>query len=117
MRQSSYTDEEGRRRAVWLPDGAPDSDAQMGLPLGPPDLGLLGLPPEVEIRLHNQLFDRGLLRAKDVLRRRQEVFAALQAAFRVETERIVVLYLESEAANADNQKDDSPPVGRRRTGG
>ena len=117
MRQSSYTDGEGRRRAVWLPDGVPESDASMGLPLGPPDLRSLGLPIEAETRLHNQLFDRGLLRARDVLKRRQEVFAALQAAFRVDTERIVTLYLESEAANADNQKDDSPPVGRRRTGG
>ena len=99
-----------------MPDGLPDSDANMGLPIGPPDLAPLGFPEEVEVRLHNQLFARRLLTAPDVLRHRKEVFAALQAAFRVDTDRIVALYLESEAAKADNQNDEPPP-GRRRTGG
>lgn len=95
MRIASYTDDEGRRWAVQLPDGVPDSDAKLGLPLGPPPLASLGLPKETEIRLHNQLFDRRIFTAKDAKRRRQDVFAALQNAFSVDAGRVIDLYLES----------------------
>ncbi len=93
MKEAKYTDAAGRQWAVLLPDGMPDGDATLGIPLGPPSMGPLGLPEEVEVRLHNQLFARRLFSAKDVRARRIEVFAALQAAFAIDMQRIVALYL------------------------
>jgi len=96
MKQASYVDEEGRYHAVMLPNGTGEEDAAKGLPLGPPSLEALGLPEEVEIRLHNQLFSRRIFTAKDVRKRRVDVFGALQSAFKVDTERIVQIYLAQE---------------------
>ncbi len=96
MRRAFYTDEDGRHWAVELPDGSPDSDAPMGLPLGPPSLTLLGLPKEVEIRLHNALFDRQLFTREDIRLKRQAVFGAVQAAFKVDTEKVVQAYNRTE---------------------
>lgn len=94
MREATYTDSCGRKWLVLLPDGAPDSDARMGVPVGPPPLEALGLPEEIEVRLHNQLFDRGLIRRRDLRRRMQDVVGALQAALRVSANRIAALYAE-----------------------
>jgi hypothetical protein len=97
VRQSSYTDEEGRHWSVSLPDGVPETDAALGIPLGPISLEPLGLPLEVEVRLHNQLFARRIFTVSDVKARRVDIFGALQAAFRVDTERIAQLYLAQES--------------------
>ncbi len=93
---TSYIDEEGRHHAVMLPDDVPDAEAAKGVPLGPPILSSLGLTKEQELRLHNQLFSRGLYGAKDVRARRVDVTAALMSALKVDTERIVQLYLAQE---------------------
>jgi len=77
---------------VLLPEGAPDSDASMGVPIGPPSLAPLGLPVEIEVLLHNQLFDRGLIRERDLRRRMPDLAAALMAALRVNVHRIAGLY-------------------------
>lgn len=95
MRQATYVDDDGRKWVVQLPDGVPDEDARMGLPIGPPPLTKLGLPKETEIRLHNQLYDRGVITPADAKRQRQDIFGALQAAFNVDSTMIVNLYLES----------------------
>ena len=99
MKQSSYVDEEGRLYAVLLPNGTGEENAAKGLPLGPPSLEVLGLPEEVEIRLHNELFSRQIFTTKDVRKRRIDVFGALQAAFKVDTERIVQIYLAQEVTS------------------
>ena len=111
MRQSSYTDSDGRKWAVWLPEGVPDRDASLGLPLGPPPLDL-DLPEGLAIKLHNELFARGLFTYGDVKRRPQEVVEAVRAVIRVTRERVMAAYLntevESSTANADNQKGVQP---------
>ena len=91
MVRSSYQDDEGRWWAVLVPPGH-EGEASMGIPIGPPDLESLGLPEAVEVRLHNQLFNRGLLTARDLKGRGQEVFAALQAAYRVDQASVTALY-------------------------
>lgn len=91
-RRASYTDESGRQWAVMLPDDKPDSDASMGIPVGPPSLEPLGLPEEIEVRLHNQLFDRGLLTQRDVKTRHSHVLGALMAALKVDIGRVCSLY-------------------------
>ncbi len=91
-RQVSYTDEAGRRWAVKLPDDKPDTDAKMGFPVGPPSLESLGLPEEIEVRLHNALHDRGLLTPRDAKVRRSHMLGALQSALKVDIVRITALY-------------------------
>ena len=91
-RESQFKDAEGRWWVVTLPDGAPDADAPMGFLVGPPSLEPLGLPLELEIRLHNELYARHLLTAGDVKRRRMDVIGALQSALKVDSQRIVDLY-------------------------
>ena len=117
MRQTSYTDEEGRQWAVQLPDGIPDSDATLGIPLGPPSLAPLGLPLDVEVRIHNQLFGRRLFTLRDVKARRMDILGALQAALKVDIVAIAHLYRESAEVPAQpepTKQIDAPKRGQRR---
>lgn len=117
-RRASYTDDIGRRWAVDLPDGTPDSDAKMGIPVGPPSLESLGLPEEIEVRLHNQLFERHLLTERDAKRNLPAVFGALQAALRVDTGRVVAVYAAAAKGGEDvrtrpERPAKAPPRARR----
>lgn len=108
MREANYRDRQGRQFLVLLPDGVADEDSRMGLPVGPPPLGHLDLPLEVEVRLNNQLFARGIFTWADAKARRQDIFAAWQAALATDCDRVVMAYLESETAKADNQNGFAP---------
>lgn len=77
---------------VELPDHAPDSDAHLGILVGPPYLESLNLSDAVRVRLNNELYARGLFTKNDVKSRTSEVFAALQAAFKVDVARLLNLY-------------------------
>lgn len=91
-REIVYTDPYGRRFRVLIPAGAPDSEAEHGMILGPPILEDLGLPIEAEVRLHNQLEARGIIYRRDAERRPGEIVAALQAALKVDAQRVQALY-------------------------
>lgn len=92
MKKVRYTDKDGRHTLVWLPDTAPDADARMGVPIGPPPLGALKLPKAIDVRLHNELFARGLFTREDVTRNRRDVISALMAALKVDAEAIIGCY-------------------------
>jgi hypothetical protein len=92
MKRVSYQDSEGRNWATLLPEDMPDTHASMGLPLGPPSLATLELPLDAEVRLHNQLYARGIFTYDQAKAARQEIFAALQAAFKTDTDAVVQLY-------------------------
>ncbi len=96
MREVDYTDDLGRAWRVRVPDDCPSDRYSEGIPIGPPALTRLGLPDEVETRLHNQLHGRRLFTTKDVLRRPTDVFAALQATFKVDMQRVQSLYVEEQ---------------------
>lgn len=81
---------DGRYYYVLVPDH--ETDPTKGMILGPPDLSSLNLPPDVEETLHTELFVRGIRDKKIAQKKRQEVFAALQAAFAVSAEKIVECY-------------------------
>lgn len=87
----TYEDESGRWWKVLVPEGA-DTPASMGIPVGPPDISELNLPHDVGVRLHNQLFTRGLFTRDDLRGRGREVHAALQAAYRVDAVAVTALY-------------------------
>lgn len=99
MRRVSYTDHEGRLRVSMIPEEALDIEAEVGVPIGPPDLSGLKLPLEIEVRLNNELYHRGILDARDALRNRQEIVYALQAALKVDAERIFGMYLGRNLTN------------------
>lgn len=99
MKIVRHQDPDGRRFAVALPDYEADSAAILGIRLGPPDLEGLGLPKDIEIRLNNQLYDRGLITAKDVKTRLPEVHAALMAALKVDAASVAGLYRSTNGAH------------------
>lgn len=82
------TEIDGRMYVVQVPDD--ELDYSRGLVVGPPDLDVLELPQDITDRLHNELFVRGLITKKRL--QREQVFAALQAALQVSTEKIIALY-------------------------
>lgn len=94
-----YTDTEGRRSLRGLPAGVPASKAAQGVPLGPPSLAELGLPKEIEVRLHNQLFARGLFTEQDARAKPGEIHSAIVAALRLDVQRILAVYQGSGAVN------------------
>lgn len=92
MRDVEQVDSVGRKSKVRIPDDAPDSHAQFGVLIGPPDLSGLELPQELEVKLNNELYNRNLLTLRDVKARPQEVQYALQATLKVDVTRILNLY-------------------------
>lgn len=93
MVKVEYEDIEGRKFLVHVPEGG-ESMAEQGIPIGPPDLSILGMPLEYEIALNNQLFDRKLFTWADVRLRPDEIKAALKAVLKVDVQRIMNLYKE-----------------------
>lgn len=87
-----YETSDGLLYDVLIPDGAPAKNAKYGVRVGPPDLSSLGLHKELERRLNNALYHRGLFTLGDVRRRRQDVIAAWQSVLGTDVQRIVDCY-------------------------
>lgn len=87
-----WTDPDGRQWRTAIPDSAPDHEAKRGVPAGPPSLEPLGLPLDVEVRLHNELVARRIFTYDDARKRRADVANALSSALKADTGRIVDLY-------------------------
>ena len=96
MKDVSYTDDKGRQWMVSIPDDSPNSDANLGIPIGPPSLQGLNLPEHLEILLHNALFIRKIWTSKDIKHRRAEVIDAIKSVYKTDAEKIYVCYLEYE---------------------
>jgi len=97
MKAVDYTNENGRNFRTLLPDEAPDSEAPMGIPVGPPDVvDFLGLPEPLATRLHNILHEKGLWDVKTLRKRDRELFGAWQQALRVDVNRLHQAFIESE---------------------
>ncbi len=86
-----WEDDDGLRWVVRVPADQKDDGAR-GIPVGPPDVSEIGLPADVAARLHNQLHARRLITKQDLRGRMPEVFAALQAAYRVDVVAVTALY-------------------------
>ncbi len=97
--KATYTDEEGRQYVTLVPEGQ-EHMARSGIPVGPPDLTSLGLPIDIEVRLHNALYDRNILTLYDAKQKASEVQAALQGALKVGTHTIISLYQEATNGHA-----------------
>lgn len=92
MRSVKFEDSRGRWSVRELPDDAPEEHASYGIVVGPPDLSPLNLPEEVETRLNNELFHRGIITVADVNGRRRELRTAIEAALRLDVETLHALY-------------------------
>lgn len=93
----TYTDDTGRNWVVLVPKGRPQ-DAPIGVVVGPPDLRLVfdGVPDLILIRLHNELYARGLLTETDLRGRGGELQAAMQRAFRIDVQALLAAYRSTE---------------------
>lgn len=89
-RRVEYKDKNGYKFLVEIPAGAAPEMAKHGVVIGPPDLSELGLPKAVEVRLNNALYDRRLFTRRDL--KRDDLFAALQGAYRVDVTTLDNLY-------------------------
>lgn len=97
LRAIDWQDDLGRNHRTLLPDDAPDEDAPMGIPIGPPDVvGHLGLPEPLATRIHNLLHERGLWSTKEVRANDGALFGVLQSALRVDVHVLFQGYIESE---------------------
>lgn len=89
--ERDYEDADGYWWRVRVPEGS--GDPSMGIPVGPPDLTPLGLPPDLQRTLHNQLWSRRLFTRRDLRGRMPEVLAALQATYKVDAQAVTTLYV------------------------
>lgn len=84
-----------KKYKVIVPDGSLESTWQYGVVIGPPDLAEMHLPASLEVRLHNELFARGLITKKDASKRIQDITGALMAALKTDAQTIQALYEET----------------------
>lgn len=84
-----------KKYSVVVPDGAPENTWKYGIVVGPPDLSELGLPYDIEVRLHNELHNRGLIKLADASRGPQNLQGAIMAALRVDVQRLLQIYEEA----------------------
>src|SRR5881392_3875623 len=98
LKRASWTDTEARKKVVLIPEES--NQAEMGIPVGPPDLSELGLPLELEVRLNNELAARDILTPIEALKGRAEISSAIQSALRVDVDRIIQAYTGPDFKNA-----------------
>lgn len=82
-----------------IPEDVPDSEAAVGIPVGPPPLDGLNLPLEIEVRLHNQLFARKIFTEKDARKNLDGIRSALTSALQSDVSRILAIYQGQGALN------------------
>ncbi len=97
MKLADYEDERGRKYRVKLPDSASVEDAEMGIPIGPPDVvEALMLPEPFATRLHNMLFDHQLWNINAVRKKPKLLFNLLQRALKVDVQLLMHDFRELE---------------------
>ena len=92
LREVTYVDREGRKWRRMLPDHVPDSEAELGIPAGPPPLTRLALPLGYEVALHNELFARRLFTEADLRGRYSELLAAITSVLKLDAQAIAACY-------------------------
>ena len=103
LKRASWIDPEGRKKVVLIPE---ESDqAEMGIPVGPPDLTGLDLPLELEVRLNNELVNRGIITDIDAIRNRNEISLAIQSVLKLDVDRVLNAYLPPDFKNAKQARE------------
>jgi hypothetical protein len=73
MKRVVYTDSEGYKRVVEVPDHYTKDEYDKGIYLGPPDLEELGLYHTTQKKLSNALVDAGLVEPGNLLGNRMKL--------------------------------------------
>lgn len=85
MKKVTHTDERGRQYAYLMPDGVDDSAVESGIMIGPIDVvDILDYPDEIKTKLHNELFNRGIMNYNDARKKPGQIQAAIQSALRMD---------------------------------
>ena len=84
----------GKKYKAIAPDDSTEGTWQYGIIIGPPDLSGHGLPPSIEVRLHNELFVRGVITNRDLRTHPNDLHGALIASLKVDVQRIAQIYEE-----------------------
>lgn len=96
MKAVTYIDDKGRKWRRWLPEKESEDRAYMGVPAGPVSLDKyaesVGMPEDIQTRLHNELFDREIFTKYDAVKRRNEVINAFTAVFKLDAQAIIDLF-------------------------
>lgn len=95
MRQVTWEDKHGYKRVSLVRDTDPDEAAELGIPVGPPNLDFMDWE-EVKIEINNVLVQRGCLTWPDVQRNPNAITMAVRAAI---VGRIVNLYKLAEVTD------------------
>ncbi len=94
MRTVEYADETGRRFRTAIPADAPDSHADMGVPIGPPDLSAIEVPEDYSVQLQNALLERGILTYRDFRKKPMVVRGALNHVLKAQIRQLEAIYRE-----------------------
>lgn len=85
MRRITHTNDNGRKYAYIMPDNVADSEVESGIMVGPVDVvDVLDYPEEIRTKLHNELFNRGIMNYDDARKKPGQIQAAIQAALRMD---------------------------------
>lgn len=95
LREVEWRDAFGRRWVALLPAELPDDMASMGLQKGPVSLEPLGLPLHYEVKLHNELVQRGVLTWDDAKRNPGELEGAVRSVIRAGGREIREIFREA----------------------
>jgi hypothetical protein len=99
-----WTDPSGRRWRRGLPERAPDTDGEYGVPAGPPDMSEMlereGWPEDLQVAIHNQLADRELWDPRALAQKggTRALLPALMGALRADAIRLADVYAEEKQA-------------------
>lgn len=88
----------GKKYKALVPDNDPPELWQYGIIVGPPDLSSLDLPPSIEVRLHNELYVRGLITKNDIKLRLRDLGLAIQFALGLDVQTLAALYEPQQVA-------------------
>lgn len=90
MKRVVYTDSEGYKRVVDVPDHYSKDEYEKGIHVGPPDLDELKIYHTKLKKLSNALVDAGLVEPQDLLGNRMKLRMVLSALQLNELERAIV---------------------------
>lgn len=83
---------DGFKWKVMVPYDAPEEMYAAGVVLGPPNLSVLSLPVDIERKINNELFARGLITKGDVRMRSADVLGAITSALKLDANKIMDQY-------------------------
>lgn len=93
MEEVEWVDHWGRKFVVYVRiQGDVIGDPSKGVIKGPQPLDMLGLDQETNVRLHNELYARGIITYKDAMHRPMAILQAIQQALRVNVQQVQNAY-------------------------